>query len=219
MYFRGSTGDDSWVVVDDDALLTHVNGVIFAPKDFKEHCFITSNTGIATLSHIAKLFPNFPQQVILGVLKSLEFCHVIDPSHLNISNLSLECSQGEFSLQEGELLLFFPSHISVERSVKLWDVLQFCWYLECQGSDQFFPTRYLQLLILKLASFSFKRYSSDPWQVDERMCTVWKNGIQWRSKNGIETVVEVLDHCTVVQLVVTCPEGMMDWWSTAVIEA
>ena len=88
-------------------------------------------------------------------------------------------------------------------------MLQFCWYLECQGSDQFLPTRYLQLLILKLASFSFKKYSSDPWQVDERMCTVWKNGIQWRSKNGIETVAEVLDHCTVVQLVVTCPKGMM----------
>ena len=39
LFFRGPTDDDSWVVVDDDALLSQVNGVIFAPEDFKEHSF------------------------------------------------------------------------------------------------------------------------------------------------------------------------------------
>ena len=209
LYFRGSTDDDSWVVVDDDALLSKVNGVIFAPENFKEHGFITSNTGLVTSSHITKLFPKFPPQVIIGVLKSLEFCHEIDPSHLRISNLSLDPSQGEFSLQEGERLFFFPSHISTERPNKLWKAFQFCWYLECQDPDQFLPARYLHLLILDLASFSFEKCDGYPWQVDEDVCTVWKNGIRWVNKNGIETVVEVLEHCTIVQLVMTCPEGMM----------
>ena len=35
MYFRRSTDDDSWVVVDDDALLSQVNGVILHLKTLK----------------------------------------------------------------------------------------------------------------------------------------------------------------------------------------
>ena len=32
LYFRGCTDDDSWIVVDDVALLSQVNGVVFAPS-------------------------------------------------------------------------------------------------------------------------------------------------------------------------------------------
>ena len=71
------------------------------------------------------------------------------------------------------------------------------------------PARYLHLLILNLASFSFKKCDGYPCQVDDDVCTVWKNGIRWVNKNGIETVVEVLEHCSIVQLVMTCPKGMM----------
>ena len=209
LYFRGSTGDDSWVVVDDDALLSQVNGVIFAPKTFKQHCFVTSNTGIATISHITKVFPNFPSQVIIGVLNSLEFCHEIDPSHLKISNLSLEPSQCDFVLQERERLFFFPSHINTERPNRVWKAIQFCWYLKCEDPHQFLPARYLHLLIFNLASFSFMKCDDYPCQVGDDVCTVWKNGIRWVNKNGIETVVEVLEHCSIVQLAMTCPKGMM----------
>ena len=38
---------------------------------------------------------------------------------------------------------------------------------------------------------------------------MWKNGIRWINKRGIETVVEVLEHNTIVQMFMTCPEGMM----------
>ena len=82
--------------------------------------------------------------------------------------------------------------------------MQFCWYFECQYPHQFLLAHCLHLLILDLALLSFKKCDGYPWKVYEDMCNVLKNGIQLVNENGMETVVEVLEHCSIVQLVMTC---------------
>ena len=47
------TPDNSWIVSQKGVLLTVVNGVLFAPENFKQHRDIASNTGIITLSTLS----------------------------------------------------------------------------------------------------------------------------------------------------------------------
>ena len=44
--------DKVWVVVNRGMLLTEVDGILFAPKTFKEHIDIASNTGIVSVSRV-----------------------------------------------------------------------------------------------------------------------------------------------------------------------
>ena len=44
-----------WVIVNKGILLSEVNGILFAPKKFKEHVDIASNTGIVSVSGLTRL--------------------------------------------------------------------------------------------------------------------------------------------------------------------
>ena len=50
---------NSWVVVHKEILLAQVDGVLFAPSDFSQHCDIASNTGVVTTTALATLFPDY----------------------------------------------------------------------------------------------------------------------------------------------------------------
>ena len=46
----------SWIILDQAALLSEVNGVLFAPEDFQQHCNLANATGVVPVS--IKSFPN-----------------------------------------------------------------------------------------------------------------------------------------------------------------
>ena len=48
--------EKSWIILDIDSLLSKINGRIFAPRDFKEHCLEASRTGILSWSQIQTHF-------------------------------------------------------------------------------------------------------------------------------------------------------------------
>ena len=47
----------SWIVVKTEILLNEINGTLFAPRHFKEHRDLASNTGIIPTSNLLKVFP------------------------------------------------------------------------------------------------------------------------------------------------------------------
>ena len=59
------TPGNSWVVAQKRVFLTEVNGVLFAPDNFKEHCDIASNTGIISLSSLSQLFPQYSSDMLV----------------------------------------------------------------------------------------------------------------------------------------------------------
>ena len=68
------------------------------------------------------------------------------------------------------------------------------WYTECFRTYNFFPPRFLHVLLLRLA-FTFALPHDDDRDaadVYSRKCTLWKNGIHWHKKSGVEVVVEVM---------------------------
>ena len=63
VYLHDNT--NSWVIVHKEILLAEVDGTLFAPTDFSEHCDIASNTGIVTTTALATLFPDYSLDMLI----------------------------------------------------------------------------------------------------------------------------------------------------------
>ena len=182
----------SWVVVEKEVLLREVNGTLFAPDQFKQYRQVASNTGIVPIATLKELFPQYSSEMLVGCLESMEFCHPVDLSTLQATNLKATSS---FSLS-GANHLFFPSLVKVHRPGDLPSP-RFGWCLGCSDSHQFFSNRFLHVLLLRLA-FTFPLASKDrslspALHCIERQCEVWQNGICWKSVSGVSTIVEIVD--------------------------
>ena len=182
----------SWVVVEKEALLREVNGTLFAPENFKQYRQVASNTGIVPIATLEELFPQYSSEMLVGCLESMEFCHLVDPSALQATNLKATSS----SLPSRTNHLFFPSLVKEHRPGDLRSP-RFGWCLGCSDLHQFFSNRFLHVLLLRLA-FTFPLASkhlppSSSLRGLERQCEVWQNGICWKSVSGLSTIVEIID--------------------------
>ena len=198
--------ENSWIVFDKGILLSQVNGVIFAPEGFKEHQKnLSTNTGVVPLSKLASLFPDLDSDMICQFLCHLEFCHEItDPETLSLLHASTNVSASN------EKFLFFPGLVDLNIPPDVWQPnSQFGyrsgWFLQCIKREQFLSPRFLQVLLLRLAySLAFIPSDKNPSDSDrlslERNCYVWKCGICWSDRSGIETVVEVVNQKNVIVL-------------------
>ena len=183
----------SWVVVDIEPLLKEVNGTLFAPNNFTQYRQVASNTGIVPITILEELFPQYSSEMLVGCLESLEFCHPVDPSALQDTNLKATSSSPPSEANH----LFFPSLVKENRPDDLFSP-KFGWCLGCSDPHQFFSNRFLHVLLLRLAfTFSLasrKRSLSPSLHGLERQCKVWQNGISWKSSvSGVSTIVEIVD--------------------------
>ena len=190
----------SWVVVEKDAMLREVNGTLFAPDNFKQYRQVASNTGIVPITTLEEKFKQYSSEMLVGCLESMEFCHPVELSKLQATNLkattsSLPSRVNHLSLSGAELL-FFPSLIKQHRPGDLPSP-RFGWCLGCSDPHQFFSNRFLHVLLLRLA-FTFplatkNRELSPSLCGLERQCEVWRNGICWTNDSGVFTIVELVD--------------------------
>ena len=181
--------DASWIVVDIEAVLEKINGILFAPKDFLEHQDIASNTGIVRSSALQQLFPEYDIEMLTGFLQTLDLCH-----HVNLSGVTTNLHSIGQSTDKKEHLLFFPCFLRFEPCFSISDeFFSFGWCLCCRKPDyQFFTSRFLHVLLLRLADIASSDNDTKSSN-DERACEVWNNGICWDIEEGITTVVELVD--------------------------
>ena len=203
-----------WVVVNKGILLTEVNGILFAPKKFKEHVDIASNTGIVSVSGLTRLFPKYDPDMLICFLKNMELCQELDPSFLvRMTNLiggdREETGDSASETQRrGERLLFFPCLLSTDRPKKMTSQLyQFGWCLQCTREHDFFPPRYFHVLSLHLA---FKMAQPQEDDKLKRRCTFWKNGLYWFNGHGVGSLVEIVDESQCVLVMMSCEKGYSD---------
>ena len=184
----------SWIIVKKDTLLEEVNGTLFAPASFKRvYRLTTSNTGVVSVSALATLFPKYKADMLVSFLTILEFCHVLNPSTLMemgiITNLS------PLSTSESNKMLYIPALVKAERPTDVFIEKGFGWCLWCNNPHQFFSTRFLFVLLLRIA-FKYCLPKSDVGRVKgssvlARRCILWKDGIYWISDGGIKVIVQV----------------------------
>ena len=205
--------DKVWVVVNKGILLTEVDGILFAPKKFKEHVDIASNTGIVSVSGLTKLFPKYDPDMLICFLKNMELCRDLDQPFLRMTNLIAgdreETGDSTSETQRrGERLLFFPCLLSTDRPKKMTsEVYQFGWCLQCTREHDFFPPRYFHVLSLHLA---FKMAQPQEDDKLKRRCTFWKNGLYWFNGHGVGSLVEIVDESQCVLVMMSCEKGYSD---------
>ena len=143
------------------------------------------------------------------------------PRHTYPPHPSRTCqppSQPQHSSHDAKPYIFFPGLISSEQPDNtVWmkdDDFSFYsgWCLLCR-QNQFFTPRFLQILLLRLAfGFAVSKHSAPlngfhDLCTGERECTIWKNGLRWLDLNGIETIVEMIDECRTVIMLMRGKEG------------
>ena len=200
LFIRSTNSINSWVIINKTSLLKEINGILFAPSYFKEYrSTLAGNTGIVPVSVLCELFPRYDPDMLVGFLKSLEFCHEIDENTLKSITTNLSSSS--------EKLLYFPALVSVDRSFEVTITDGFGWCLWCPNPYQFFSTRFLQVLLLRIAYVFFYQVNDvgiihrTAVQTLDRSFHVWKNGICW-TRDGVKTVVQVSEQNRSIVLLV-----------------
>ena len=204
----------SWVILKPEVILAEVNGSIFAPDYFKEHFHnFAMSTGVVPLSKIREKFTEFHHEVIVEFLIHLEFCFRIKDKHTLEMITKNEVSLTNEVLEYREEYYFFPALVDKDNPKDIClpqetDMYQCGWFYKCGKEAEQLTTRFLHVLILRLA-FSCEP-PDDPTERESvillRSCSVWKHGISWWTDDGIETIVEVGLQCRWVAVMMRCPD-------------
>ena len=204
--------EKSWVITRKQLLLAEISGTIFAPENFVQHHDISNSTGVVPLSNIRKIFPQHNPEMIVSFLCHLQYCQEINESEAALIG---QCDTSQ-SMQSAERFYFFPALVQEERPTKSCQTVaerhyRCGWVLQCRRAHQFLSPRFLHVLLLRLA-FTFalhpeKEDEDRACPVLQRKCNVWKSGIHWVDRDGVETVVEVVEQNTAVVVVMGCLEG------------
>ena len=195
----------SFVIIDKTALLAEINGTVFAPKDFKQHCELATSTGVVPRSKLAKRFSKFNITMLVRFLSHLELAVPIEDQKV-IQLIDKHLDDKKVATTVGEKFLFCPALIRLEAPSQT-QVFQskfsynFGWLLSSVYSEHFFDARFLHVLILRLAlSLGLAPVIDPDIPALQHQCSVWKTGVCWSIRKGAEVLVEVLDRKKVVVL-------------------
>ena len=183
----------SWLVLDLLTLLHDVYGTLFSGSQSK-----VNELGLLHCSHLAELFPKLDLAMMQKVLITLEFCIEADPKLLKegLSHLTIEKGR--------EGWLYFPALVLAE-SCEVFpedpdpDKFQWMSWQLRTAEKHFISARLLQTIILRLAANHVFTHELSP-SVREHCCSVWVNGLSWRSTKGVDVAVQISDS-SVVQVI------------------
>ena len=195
------TVENSYIVIDKEFLLSKISGTVFAPEGFEQYKDLSSNTGVVPLSNIVHCFPESDTNILIAFFTHLEFCHEVSDHDL-LKQIAKDQSQ---VLNTKERYYLFPGLISLEAERNVWETEShfshhFGWILQCTNLEQFLTSRFLQVLLLRLAfslALESKRDCGDVLGI-HRKCSIWKNGIFWGRGFGMETLVEIIEDKSVI---------------------
>ena len=209
--------EKSWLIIHKEMILNEVNGSLFAPQHFRQHCkSLSTSTGVVTYSNLAKLFPHYNTDMLIGFLTQLEFCQEID------DEVILQLLTDRDLRSPGSRFFFFPGLVRIEKPENIWKddgvYSNACgWIMETTQANEFFTPRFLQVLQLRIA-FKFPLsvvprrkigFSLEPLTI-QRRCSVWTNGISWKTRPGLECLVEVTEQCQAVVLMLQSISSSQD---------
>ena len=190
--------ENSWLIIDKAILISQLLEALESTI-FK---VLPSKNGILSLSIISDLepFKVYNSDMFVRFLCHLEYCKEISDR---------ETLQAITNSAHANLIsdrsFFFPVLIKNSAPERLWDgdadnFSYHCgWMLQCTKPEQFFTSKFLQTLILRM--MSCPSGASILILLD---CSLWKGGISWGNVLGAETIVEVLPNNKAVLFLMRC---------------
>ncbi len=199
--------NEEWIVLNISSFLSEIHKKLLSKASLKYMCTrkALSNLGIIAESHLRHLGAEYDPQLLKQCLKHLQYCIEIDDSELLYTILNVTQDTSSEPRKSHPKLLFFPALLSERpQGTKLtWasdEEVPVCkgWYMECSKDYDYFPPRFLHVLLLRLA-FSFALplsavdLSGKASEQYSRRCHLWKNGIKWTlADDRIECIVQLV---------------------------
>ena len=108
----------SFIIIEKPLLMKRVNGTLFAPTNFKEHCKIGTSTGIVPKSRLVEHFSGISIDMIVGFLSHHELAVPIeDKEVLALIKKQVVDSEGH---EPDDTYLFCPALIRLEAPEEIW---------------------------------------------------------------------------------------------------
>ena len=195
------------VVFNISKLTNEVHRLLFSAEAklrLKESCVESEgsnssiNIGITPRNVLESILPeNIPKECLV----QLQYCQLI--SHKDVGAFpSLTPSDST-----DQSFLFFPALCSVDKSEVSWVTppdlsYSIGWLARCTDPCDYFPPRFLHVLLLRVV-FRFTLSvpaqnrasgSSPDHSHFQRLCTMWKTGVYWLMEEGVECMVELVNH-------------------------
>ena len=200
------TDDNCYVVLKSSKLTNEVHKLLFSQSaisslndKYKGAHGYSFNIGILPDSVLKEILPPY---ISKQCLTYLQYCQEITSADISAFPSLTQCDPACQSF------MFFPALCSVDKSsVSLsssCDLTYTCaWLAHCSGDCDYFPSRFLHVLLLRLVfqftlsfpSESQRQGSSPDSSHFQRGCTMWKTGVHWLMREGVECMVELVDGC------------------------
>ena len=212
--------EDHLLLLDLSSLTHEVHQKLFSDSARKKFSSSISpyytNMGILPESCLTCILP---EHITKECLIQLQYCQEF--SHAEVGLNYLVTPDDALS----DHLLYFPALCELESERSDWPTdskLTFSigWYTKCTGKFDYFPARYLHVLLLRLAfTFALPMANCNITESNEisahnRRCTMWKNGIRWLMEEGVECIFELVNDNKGI-VVITKSEEHSEEWATA----
>lgn len=199
----------SWVILNKEVLLSEINGVLFAPAYFKQHQHVSTPSGIVSFSKLKSVFPTYDTAMIISFLTHLEFCQRVTEREASLINGQRLESDQPLKPENYYYFAKLVKHARPDDVSKSIEASHYkCgWFLHRKHNHQFLMCRFLHILMSRIVfEFALRSVKTLPVGAGNRF-KVWKNGVYWRTDDGIEALVEAMYVNHGVMVTLGCPAG------------
>jgi hypothetical protein len=200
--------ENSWLVTDKAILISQLFEAFESwTLNFNP---LPSNNGILSFSIMSDLepFKVYNSEMFIRFLCHLEYCKEIsDPETLQAITNSTHANL------TSDRSFFFSVLVENSAPEGIWDgdadnFSYHCgWMLQCTNPEQFFSSKFLQTLILRVMFCNTYLGPSGTSIPILLKCSLWKGGISWGNIFGAETLVEVLPNNKTVLFLMRCRDA------------
>ena len=200
LLIKGSSKYDLQIILNVSQLTRDVHKLLFSKEGSQRLMeevahFPVYNTGVIPESIISNILPPY---ITKECLSKLQYCQQVSRSEVGVLTGS------DSSNSETESFLFFPALCEVDKSDKEWvstygSSYSIGWMAKCVADLDYFPSRFLHVLLLRLIFRFTLSVPTDPeltpspdHSLYQRRCSMWKTGVQWLMMEGVQCRVEVV---------------------------
>ena len=188
------TKGDCHIVLRSSKLTNEVHKLLFCKsavenlhQKFRGLHDATFNIGILPESVLKEILPPY---ITTQCLSCLQYCQEIRYEEIgNFISVT----------QTNQSFFFFPALCKKDRSEIAWvmptnDGYRIGWLARCTDSHEFFPPRFLHVLILRLVfRFTLSAHQTPgalpDYSLFQRRCTMWKTGVHWLMTEGVDALI------------------------------
>ena len=196
--------EDHLLLLNISKLTNEVHKLLFSSSSdlVDSNLSLYANMGVLPQRYLNDILP---EHITTDCLVQLQYCQPF--SHIEVKADYIAPSESEDP--SNSMLFYFPALCTSEKKECITTPQDFsCYigcYFECKGKFDYFPPRFLHVLLLRLAYCYALQVPHENASTDSepnlaivqhynRRCTMWKNGIHWLMEKGVECFVEMVNN-------------------------